>query len=150
MAAEVRIDRHAVIGEILIEARPEQVFRALTDPRQVISWWGSPDIYRVDEFFLEPIVGGNWELHAVGWANETFQVSGSVLEYDPPRLLVFTWNPSWQPLETTVVRFDLTAEGEATRVRLRHEGFSHDRPGLEQHRYGWPLVLGWLQRFAQP
>lgn len=147
MPGFVRVSDGVVAGEITIAATVDRVFSALTDPQQVVRWWGSPEIYRVRRFELEPRVGGQWKLCAEGWAKETFHVSGTVLVYDPPHSLAFSWNPSWQKLGPTIVRFEVVPDTRGSKVRLVHEGFSRDRPGLEEHRHGWPLVLDWLQGF---
>lgn len=39
-ATSLTPDGDAVIGEILIAAPPERIFEALTDPTQLMQWWG--------------------------------------------------------------------------------------------------------------
>lgn len=47
---------------------------------------------------------------------------GRVVEYDPPTRFVYTWQaPDW-PGETTI-EVSFHAEGESTRVDVRHSGF---------------------------
>jgi uncharacterized protein YndB with AHSA1/START domain len=82
-----------------------------------------------------------------------------VLEYEPPRRVVISWDisPSWQ-LETDLeraseVEVQFVAEGEdRTRVRLEHrhldrhgEGWDALRDGIGGGE-GWPL---YLSRFAE-
>ena len=136
-------DRQVVL-EIEIDRPPERVFQALIEPDEVLQWWGSPDIYMVTAFALEPVEGGQWRLSATGFKGERFDVAGKILRYEPNRLLSFTWNPSWQPMPETTVEFALTPIPSGTRVQFRHTGFSRDLPGYETHLYGWPLVLNWL------
>ncbi len=52
-------DNDAVVSEIHIAAPPDRVFQALIDPKQVMSWWTSPDC-QIAGFALEPRRGGKW------------------------------------------------------------------------------------------
>ena len=146
MLTTVHIENHALTGQIEIRQTPDRVFQSLIDPDQGIRWWGSPDTYTVTGFYLERAVGGRWRLQALSWAHEAFEISGQVVEFDPPRVLAYTWNPSWRAIPTTVVRFELEPTRTGTRLHFRHSGFARDNAGLETHHYGWPLVLGWLNR----
>jgi uncharacterized protein YndB with AHSA1/START domain len=81
----------------------------------------------------------------------------TVVSFDAPRRLTFTWNapPQFptargQHTEVTVV---LEALGEQeTRVRLRHDGFFDGAEWEAVHAYfvrAWDLVLDWLKhRFS--
>jgi len=60
---------------------------------------------------------------------------------------VFTWG--WEdsdevPPGSTTVEVTLTADGDATIVRLRHSGLEPDEQ-REQHRHGWTHFLGRLE-----
>jgi hypothetical protein len=39
-SSEITPARDAIVGEVEVAAPPERVFRALTDPAQLIRWWG--------------------------------------------------------------------------------------------------------------
>ncbi len=151
MAARVQICDRTIIGEVEINRAPEDVFRTLTQPNLVLKWWGSPDVYSVEDFQMDLAAGGHWSLRAIDKEGDTFSVTGRVLRCEPPALLEFTWNPSWAEMPETIVRFQLTATQGKTFLRVCHEGFRHDTAGLETHRYGWPLVIDWLAAWlAQP
>jgi uncharacterized protein YndB with AHSA1/START domain len=45
-------------GSIFIEAKPEVVFQVLTDPQELASWWGSPEMYRSHSWHMELRPGG--------------------------------------------------------------------------------------------
>jgi hypothetical protein len=34
-------------------------------------------------------------------------------------------------------------------VKLRHTGFTNNRPSAEDHARGWQRVLGWMQAFVE-
>ncbi|HSE40678.1 MAG TPA: SRPBCC domain-containing protein [Acidobacteriota bacterium] len=141
---EKTVDIKIVIGQ-----DPQIVFRALTDPEIVKLWWRSPDFYEVMQFQMEPYKGGRWKMNALGYDGKPFDVSGEVLEFDPPRTLAFTWNPTFQDIDTTTVRITLSSTSEGVLLRLVHSGFKHDRLGFESHYYGWPHVLNWLANHLQ-
>ena len=50
----------AVTFEIEIAAPPEQVFRALTDPRQLFTWWGAEPSVDLLTFDMDARPGGSW------------------------------------------------------------------------------------------
>jgi len=65
-----------------------------------------------------------------------------------PRVLAFTWLPSWDEEATeTLVRFDLDEQDGVTRVRLTHSGFATE--GSRARHQGWPQILGWLKSYAE-
>ena len=65
-----------------------------------------------------------------------------------PRVLAFTWLPSWDEEATeTLVRFDLDEQDGVTRVRLTHSGFATE--GSRVRHQGWPQILGWLKSHAE-
>jgi uncharacterized protein YndB with AHSA1/START domain len=88
---------------------PDVVWRALTEREQLRSWF--PCDVAVD--------GGRWEVGA----EITFEfppdvldltLTGEVLEVDEPNVLAFTWGEDR-------LRFELSAEGDGTRLVLTDE-----------------------------
>jgi uncharacterized protein YndB with AHSA1/START domain len=39
------ISDDAIVEEVFIEAPPERVYRALTEPSELLQWWGDPNVY---------------------------------------------------------------------------------------------------------
>lgn len=134
-----------IVQEIVINAPASRVFDALVDPQKRMKWWGQGQMQTTHmESDLRP--GGAWMMGGAGYG-KPFTVRGEYRAVDPPRLLEFTWLPSWQEnAEVSLVRFELTEKDGATTVRLTHSGLSER--GRESHR-GWPQILGWLKNFAQ-
>jgi len=131
-------------ASVEIAAPPERVFRALTDGSEVVRWWGSPDTYRLEQFTADLRVGGQWRSRGVAVDGKPFQATGQFLEVDPPRLLVQTWIPDWEPGLETRLTYRLDAIPGGTRLTLRHEGFGAHRAAFEGHTRGWERVLGML------
>jgi len=145
----------AVVSEIYIAAPPERVFQALIDPKQVMQWWTS-DACRIELFEMEARSGGHWRfatkqstLNVNGVTK--FNCHGEVLEFDPPRLLAYTWIANWHDDKTrrTVVRWELRPEAGGTRVKVTHSGLAEEAVARKDYSGGWPGVLELLQKFVE-
>ncbi len=118
-----------------VGAPPEIVFPYFTDPIRYAKWMGSSAT-------LEPAPGGVYRVSM----RDGVEVIGEFLEVDPPRLVVFTWGWSRDPVVapgSTRVVVTFAAEGAGTRVLLRH----YDLPDDAQrghHRGGWEMYLNRL------
>jgi uncharacterized protein YndB with AHSA1/START domain len=137
--------------EISINAPAAKVFAALSDPDQLVQWWGDDENYRCTKMESDLRVGGAWTTTGVGCDGEPFSVGGVYRAIDPPRLLEFTWNHQWgamAALDETVVRYELSERDGVTTLRLTHSGFA-DLQGRDNHDAGWARVLGWLQRYLE-
>jgi uncharacterized protein YndB with AHSA1/START domain/DNA-binding transcriptional ArsR family regulator len=135
-----------IIQEITISAPAERVFDALIDPRQRVAWWGSEGRFKTTHMESDLRAGGKWMMRGMGMG-KPFSVSGEYRVIERPRLLVFTWLPSWQEDATeSLVRFDLEEKDGRTAVRLTHSGLTES--GRAQHK-GWPQILEWLKVYAE-
>ena len=137
-----------IVSEISIAAPAEKVFQAITDPAQVVRWWGQTGIYRCTEFQSDLRVGGKWRSAGIAAEGRPFEAKGEYLQIDPPKLLVYTWIASWTGDVRTVVRWELEGSRQGTLVRIRHTGFAA-HPELAQSYSGWPRMLGWLQALLE-
>jgi uncharacterized protein YndB with AHSA1/START domain len=137
-----------VVATVEIGAPAERVFRALTDPKELTQWWGSPDTYRTEEWTQDLRVGGSWRASGRGADGHAFKVEGEFLEIDPPRKLVQTWKPEWDGGHVTTITYRLDAIDGGTRVTVRHAGFGDRFESCKNHGQGWERVLGWLGAHA--
>jgi uncharacterized protein YndB with AHSA1/START domain len=147
-----QIEAEVVRKQVVVEAPIDRAFMVFTDrfgdfkPLEH-NLLGAP----ITETVFEPRVGGNIYDRAEDgsecrWAR--------ILAYDPPDLVVFSWDisPRWQ-LETDP---ELTSEVEVrffaetprrTRVELEHRHIDRHGPGWQAVREGvdegegWPLYL---------
>jgi len=134
----------ALRDEILIRASPERVFRALTDPAEITAWWCLPGFYEVTEAQIDLRVGGRYSLSGTSTNQGRFLLTGVFLVIDPPHRLKYTWIPDWSDgARDSTVEFQLEAVGDETRVVVAHTGFL-SAAACEEHRQGWPAVLGVL------
>jgi len=159
---QITPDNNAVLAEVFIAAPPDRVFQALTDPAQMPLWWGEKGMYRITECKNDLRPGGKWVSVGVGADGKSFQVDGEYIEIDRPRLLVYSWNPSFAHLHNTTVRVELEARdvhglqhrgpqrvGTGTLVKIRHEGFAGDFAQAKGHGEGWARVLDWMKAFVE-
>lgn len=121
MTAMTYQDDGTVLVSIDIAASPERVFRALTDPADLMAWWAFPLGCRVGEWQVELRVGGQWRMSGRGTNGEPVEAEGEYLLVDAPHRLAFRWRPNWEPGPGTIVSYHLEATGGGTRVTLRHQ-----------------------------
>jgi uncharacterized protein YndB with AHSA1/START domain len=133
-------------AEIEINAPPEKVFEALTDPAQLEQWWGSADYYRTRNWVSDLRPGGERSGDAIGADGKVAKVRGEYRVVDKPRLLEFTWEPSWDDFVRTVVRAEITRTDRGSVLVIEHSGFAPGSRSCEGHAQGWGRVLGWLER----
>jgi uncharacterized protein YndB with AHSA1/START domain len=100
---------------VQVRAAPERVFRTFTE--RLDSWW--PASHRTlpgSVLSLEPGAGGRLLERTSG---EEAQL-GTILEWEPPSRLVYTWRLGSPPGLHTVVQVTFTPEGDGTRVDVLH------------------------------
>jgi len=118
---------------MFMEATPERVFRALTEPAQLDRWMAKDARVDLRE-------GGRYDL---GFAPEGYDgPMMSVLDFEPNRRLTISW-PDWRgdravPVQT--VTWLLEPEGTGTRVTLVHAGFVR-AVDLSDYPFGWGYFL---------
>jgi uncharacterized protein YndB with AHSA1/START domain len=113
----------AAVGEqlelsLLFEAPAEEVFAALTEPKQLEAWIAEEATVELEE-------GGAYRY---GWTAEDGTPLGpaKLLDVRSEERLLHDW--AWPGEPETRVRWDLVPEGHATRVSLAHEGFEAASP----------------------
>lgn len=153
--ARVLPDEDAVVSEIEIAAPPQRVFQALIDPKQVMQWWTGEQC-QIESFTMDPRPGGRWTYDtkqskmSVNGVTR-FHCDGEVLEFDPPRILAYTWIANWhdKAAERTVVRWVLTPSAAGTRVKVMHSGLSQLPIARKDYSGGWPGVMAQLKQFLE-
>jgi len=148
-------DQDAIIAEIEIAAPPERVFQALTDPKQLLRWW-SDEACRAGLWEFEARRGGRWRFKtahsgkAINGVTD-FEASGEILEFDPPRLMAYTWIANWHDdrAQRTVVRWELTPSGGGTKVKVTHSGLANLPIARKDYSGGWPGVVEKLKKFVE-
>jgi uncharacterized protein YndB with AHSA1/START domain len=144
----------SVRTSITVEAPIERAFRVFTDG--IATWW-PPEHHILDgelaEMVFEPRVGG----HVIDRGVDGSECAWArVLAYEPPTLVVFSWDIdlSWRIEtdhgKTSEVEVRFTADGpDRTHVELEHRHLERHGDGWEQMRAAVGSPNGWnLQPFA--
>ncbi|HEY2533251.1 MAG TPA: SRPBCC domain-containing protein [Xanthobacteraceae bacterium] len=137
-----------IVQEITIKAPAERVFAALAEPDQRVKWWAGGGRFKATHMESDLRKGGHWMMAGSGMGGKPFTLRGVYRQVERPRVLEFTWLPSWQqePLET-VVRFELRDSDGVTTVRVIHSGLITES-SRSQNR-GWPDILAGLRAFIE-
>jgi uncharacterized protein YndB with AHSA1/START domain len=107
------------------------VWAGLTEPARLADWIG--------QALVEPHVGGRYEL----FIDRKRPMTGRILTWQPPTLLEFTWDTG--DGLASVVRCELTPDGDGTRLVFHHLGVGFTWIGL--------VLPGWhvhLERLGNP
>lgn len=139
-------EKGIITGSADIAAPPERVFRALSTDEQA-KWWGQGP-YRTHDYSIDLRPGGKWSCKATNPKGETSTVGGEYITVDPPRVLEYTWVPSWDNFQESRVRFEIEPTSFGSRVKLLHTGFEGREEMMTNHVNGWTLVLGWLAGYV--
>ena len=117
-----------------IAASPTEVWRALTDPVVIREWSGATAEFPVAVVAPYSLWNGD--------------IRGRVLEMEPSRRLVQTWQPKDWTRTDSVVTFTLTPRGKGTRVDLVHVNVeASDFDGTTE---GWDAYyLGAIKRMFE-
>src|SRR5437016_2071620 len=135
----------AIVYTIYIASTPEKVWQALTSAEF------SRKYFFGNAVEIDLRVGGAYMVRTPEGAPN---ISGEVVECDPPKKLSFTWNVNWpalvEKLGPTLVTYEIEPAGEAVRLTLTQ---AHDRPIdddiLSGGRQGWPAILSSLKSLLE-
>ena len=124
----------------------EKVFRAWTDPAELVKWWG-PEGYATPHAEVDLRVGGKYRLAMKKLPDgELFYLTGTYREVRPLERLVYTWRWEAEPeMGETLVTVEFHARGPSTEVIVKHELFPTEKV-RQDHQRGW---TGCLDRLAK-
>ncbi|MDE1727759.1 MAG: SRPBCC domain-containing protein [Thaumarchaeota archaeon] len=131
---------------IEIDASPEVVFKAISDPDELTNWFP-------DAAILEPVVGGKTKFMyykdskrtAICERDHDITNEGRVLEFVKNKKLVYTWQRMDVPdFPETIVTWELEEISKnKTRLTLTHTGFT-SKDQVKDHSKGWSFFLNEL------
>lgn len=133
-------DKPTVVYTTYIRTTPEKLWKALTDPELTAMWWEHRSV-------------STWTVGAA-WAHRGIdgkQVTGTILEIDPPRRLSHTW--AWPdqadgpPGTASRLTFDLEPAGDTVRLTLTHEDIPADTTGPVAEV--WMIILANLKSVVE-
>jgi uncharacterized protein YndB with AHSA1/START domain len=133
-------------ARIEIDAAPERVWAALTDPAEV------------SQYFFGTELVTDWQVgHPVRWRGEwqgkPYEDKGEVLTVEPPRRLRLThFSPMTGqadvPENYHTISYELTPAGPATVLRLRQDN-NADQAEADRSTETWQSVLAGLKQHIE-
>lgn len=134
-----------------VRGTPEAVFKAWTEPEQVMRWWG-PDNVHCAECTIELHVGGGYRIANRLPDESIIWITGEFLRVEPPHLIEYTWRLGLDTRakaegdERVTVRF--RAQADLTEVTVSHSRIT-DRNAYESHQLGWTGCLEGLADYLE-
>jgi uncharacterized protein YndB with AHSA1/START domain len=137
-----------------IRTTPEKLWEALTQGDFTEKYWFG---FRIE---VEQRAGGKLRILPPSGMEAHGDHAGKVLECEPNRKLVYTWNPKDKPdvagkrKSLSRVTYELTPTGPTVRLRLIHENLLPDDIEKNPNTFrginnGWPAVLSSLKSLLE-
>lgn len=128
-----------------IKAPPARVWAAITQPEQMLQWWG-PDAGPTLKAEADVWPGGRFSVLFRLLNGEEHNPTGVYRDVLPERKLVFTWEWPGMPERESLVTFLLRPLGTGTELTLIHERLP-DEKARQSHEKGWSGLLDKLPIF---
>jgi uncharacterized protein YndB with AHSA1/START domain len=129
-----------------LNAPPERVYAAWTDPQNLIRWFGPAMVkqgsVRAD---IDARVGGHYRISFDNDRGEHNEVAGTYRELVPHGRIVFSWAWHSTPERESLVTVVLKPDGAGTLLTLHHEQLFDDA-SRDAHEHGWTGTLDKLER----
>jgi uncharacterized protein YndB with AHSA1/START domain/DNA-binding transcriptional ArsR family regulator len=153
-ALENRMTDTEFVYTTYIEAPPELVWRALTDPAFTRRYWGM-------EFESDWMVGSKIVVFHTNRGVTVADNDMVVKVAEPFTRLSFGWEAHPEELfgpeharmaatePRSTVTYELVPQGSETKLTILHTGFEPGSVVLPDISEGWPKVLSWLKTFLE-
>src|SRR5262249_348021 len=142
---------HSLRVSRIIQAEAETLFRAWTDPRELMHWWRQEgDGWTFAGASIDLRIGGRYRLGMTGPDGKTHVAVRVYRDVKRSVRLVFPWD--WEDPASRVgdtldsVEFNEISDNR-TEVVVTHEHFA-DAARMGRHEQGWTELLNLLERFA--
>jgi uncharacterized protein YndB with AHSA1/START domain len=132
----------------VMDAPPDRVYAAWTDPAQLREWFG-PEGVRTRSITADVRIGGKYRWELITQEGEDWAAFGEYRELIPGKKIVFTWqwdeDEVW-PNQISVVTIELFEHPAGTELRLRHKRLPSEE-SRDRHGEGWNSLLDRLENF---
>jgi uncharacterized protein YndB with AHSA1/START domain len=130
-----------------LNASPEKVYAAWTDPEKIVRWFGradaKPGSFQAD---IDARIGGRFRV-SFSTDAEYYEVGGVYREVVANQRLVFSWAWHSTPERESLVTVSLQPDGDGTLLTLLHQQL-FDQTARDGHERGWIGALDKLERFT--
>lgn len=127
-----------------LKASPAKVFAAWTTPEMMVRWFG-PHTCDIRSAEADVRVGGSYRVVMVEKdGSDVHDVSGTYLEVEQDRKLVFTWAWITMPERASLVSVTIRPIEEGAELTLFHSQFA-DEAARDGHNHGWSESLEKLE-----
>jgi len=135
----------------VFNASPERVYRAWTDPEQLIRWFSSNTRWRTPLVDVVPVQGGRHHIDMRHSDGDVFKLRGKYLEVIPNEKIVFTWVWLDDPMGTdadpeSIVTVEFREVPGGTELTLTHEKL-RNTDQQAQTSEGWEGCLTMLEGY---
>jgi uncharacterized protein YndB with AHSA1/START domain len=131
-----------------LDATPEAVFKAWSDPSEMLKW-GGPKDYPMASTEGEVRPGGKWKATLRSPDGEELKQSGVWRDLRAPKhlALTFGWDNRDEPRKETLIDIDLEPQANGrTRMTFRQGPFDSVE-NREGHREGWNSAFDRLEGY---
>jgi uncharacterized protein YndB with AHSA1/START domain len=132
-----RKDAVTIWREVALD--PDAVFRAMTEPAELLSWWGGSGGLTRAHVNLRP--GGEYRFDFQGPAGQTGWIKGQYHLVEPRKRISMTWFSSQHPALRNDVEIRFEPAGGATRVTVVHSGLAGQAEALKDYERIWSDTL---------
>jgi uncharacterized protein YndB with AHSA1/START domain len=130
-----------------LNARPEKVYAAWTDPEKIARWFGPSQVKDGSaKAEIDLRVGGRYRLSFESQGGEYNEVGGIYRELVPNERLVFSWAWHSTPERESLVTVSLKPDGAGTLLTFHQEQF-FDAAARDGHARGWTESLDRLENY---
>lgn len=133
-------------ASILLNATPQRVWEALTDPAQI------------KEYLFGTTTTTDWKkgspiTYAGEWEGKAYEDKGTIIDIQPEKLLHTTYYSSMsgkddKPENYSNVIYKLDAEGDKTRLTITQDN-AGDEASKEHSQSNWNMVLESLKKLVE-
>jgi uncharacterized protein YndB with AHSA1/START domain len=129
----------------LFDATPERVFKAWTNKKDFVSWYG-PEGFTVPFCEMDVRVGGAWRACIKSPQGDEYWMQGKYIEITSPSRLVFTYGDgSEKPkMGETIVTITFNKVGDKTKMVFRQTNFP-TKELRDSHFGGWSSAFRCLR-----
>jgi uncharacterized protein YndB with AHSA1/START domain len=130
-----------------LNARPEQVYAAWTDPAKIARWFGPAQVkdgsVKAD---IDLRVGGRYRLSFENESGQYNEFGGVYREVVPNERLVFSWVWHSTPERESLITVSLKPDRAGTSLTFHQEQF-FDQAARDGHERGWTESFDRLEKY---